>query len=482
MSGPVQEGVGAVERVERVRGGTIWTENGPVVGDLVIDQEGRIAALVPDAGRGGGADGGGDAPGSGGGRIIDASGLWVLPGAVDVHVHFREPGLTESEDFLSGSAAAACGGVTTVLDMPNTLPPVSDGAALAAKLEAVRGRSYVDYGLFGAAVAGGEETLAARVEELASLGACGIKVFLGPTTGDIAAPGWGALYELCRRWAGSGLVFAFHCEDRDVIRRAAAEEAHLDPEDYRSLLFLRPRFGELLATDGALRLARETGARVHIAHVALKEAVEAIARAKEDGAPVTAETCPHYLLLDEGDYAAVGRAMKALPPVRAREDREALWRGLREGIIDAVATDHAPHRVPGRRGEPVWSPPFGVAGVQSLVPLLVDAAARGLCRVEQVVRWTSANPARAYGLYPRKGRLEPGADADLVVIDPRARWRIERPWWKSKSANTPFWGREGLGAPVCTLVRGWVVAERGEVVGPPRGELLRPRERKAPPV
>ena len=380
--------------------------------------------------------------------------------------------MTESEDFLSGSAAAACGGVTTVLDMPNTLPPVSDGEALSAKISTVAGRSYVDYGLFGAAVAGKGDALIKSVEEMAALGACGIKVFLGPTTGDIAAPGWGELYHLCRHFSSSGLVFAFHCEDRDVIAQQMRSKDLLDPGDYQSLLALRPRFGELLATDGVLRLALETGARVHVAHVALKEAAAAIRQAKSLGARVTAETCPQYLYLDEGDFVKVGWAMKALPPIRSRADREALWQGLREGTLDAVATDHAPHRIRPARAESVWDPPFGIAGVQTMLPLLLDSALRGDCRVEEVVRWSSANPARAYGLYPRKGALVPGADADVVLVDPKLQWRIDAPWWKGKSMNTPFWGRQGLGAPVLTVLRGRVVAENGKVVGEPSGERL----------
>lgn len=471
-----------MRRVGLIKGGTIWTEDGSVVGDLVIGEDGRILDVLSKTGQGADAPPSREPAARGSalpprerglsGEVIDASGLWVLPGAVDVHVHFRDPGITESEDFLSGSAAAACGGVTTVLDMPNTVPPVSDGEAFAAKVSALAGRSYVDYGLFGAAVAGRGERLVAQVEEMARLGACGIKVFLGPTTGSIEAPGWGELYELCRRFAKESLVFTFHCEDRAVIDHALRDKEKLDPQDYQSLLRLRPRFGELLATDGVLRLALETDARVHIAHVALKEAVDAIGRAKRSGARVTAETCPQYLFLDDADFPAFRHDMKVLPPIRSAADRQALWEGLRAGVIDAIATDHAPHRTRLPREESVWDPPFGIAGVQTMLPLLLDWAIRGRCRVEDVVRWTAANPARAYGLYPVKGTLQVGADADVVIVDPAARWRVDASWWKSKSRNTPFWGREGLGAPVLTLLRGRVVAQRGEIVGEPQGKML----------
>lgn len=460
-----------MQQITRVIGGTVWSEDGPLQADLVLDAEGKVEALEVRGSQDTGArDEKGPRLEEGG--VIDATGLWLLPGAVDVHVHFRDPGLVESEDFLTGSAAAALGGVTTVLDMPNTLPPVGDPGALGEKIRAVAGRSYVDYGLFGAAVAEREDDLLAAVEAMAALGACGIKVFLGPTTGDIQAPGWGALYELCRHFGKSGLVFTFHCEDRDVIQRARARRRRLDPADYQSLLQLRPRFGELLATDGVLRLALETGARVHIAHVALKEAVVAIAQAKRWGAQVTAETCPQYLLLSDGDYPVHGPAMKALPPIRSAGDREALWQGLLEGAIDLVATDHAPHRRERSAHEAVWEPPFGIAGVQTMLPLLLDQALQGACTVSDVVRWTSANPARAYGLYPQKGSLLPGADADVALVDPEAEWRVDETWWKGKSRNTPFWGRRGKGLPVATLVRGRLVSWQGTLAAEPQGRFL----------
>ncbi len=464
-----------MELIARVVGGRVWTADGPIDADIEIGQDGRIARIAPRGEESGGAGAGQKAhrvDGERTGPALDAKGLWVLPGAVDIHVHLREPGLTESEDFLTGTAAAAAGGVTTVLDMPNTVPPVSDGRRLREKKALVAGRAWVDYGLFGTLAAGcpsDRGRLAAQAEELLEEGACGIKLFLGPTTGGIEAPSWGELYRLFSSWTGPQAVFAFHCEDRDVIDKARPGAEFL--EGYRALLAWRPRFGELLATEGVLRLSLETGARVHIAHVALKEAVDAVARAKAAGAPVTAETCPQYLLLTEDDFEWAGEEMKVLPLIRSRSDRERLWTGLREGAIDAVATDHAPHRRPGGARAP-FDGPFGMAGVQILLPLLLDRAIRGECRVEDVVRWTSEAPAKAYGLHPRKGAILPGADADLVLVDPEREWSIGEPWWRSKSRNTPFWGRRGRGFPVATLLRGRVVSREGVPAGEPQGTFL----------
>lgn len=457
-----------MEMIARVVGGKVWTPDGPADADIEIGEDGRIARVVQR--REGSHRAGGEAEESG--AALDARGLWVLPGAVDVHVHLREPGLTESEDFLTGTAAAAAGGVTTLLDMPNTLPPVSDGRRLREKKALLEGRAWVDYGLFGTLVAAAPPDpgrLAAQAAELLAEGACGIKLFLGPTTGGIEAPGWGELYRLFSSWRDPQAVFTFHCEDREVIDQARPAAESLG--GYRALLAWRPRFGELLATEGVLRLSLETGVRVHIAHVALKEAVDAVARAKAAGAPVTAETCPQYLFLTEDDFEWAGEAMNVLPPIRARLDRDRLWAGLREGAIDAVATDHAPHRRPEGRRRPLDGP-FGMAGVQTLLPLLLDRAIRGEGRVEDVVRWTSEAPAKAYGLHPRKGAIRPGADADLVLVDPEREWSVDASWWRSKSRNTPFWGRRGKGFPVATLLRGRVVSREGAPVGEPRGAFL----------
>lgn len=465
-----------MSHVTRIKGGTIWTEKGPVVGDVVIDQHGRIQDVRAEPP----SDGSMPLDPTG---EIDASGLWVIPGAVDVHVHFREPGLTDKEDFMTGSAAAAVGGVTTVLDMPNTLPPVTNGSLLRQKKEGLAGRSYVDYGLFGCLTAGevpGAEDVAWLIDQVEAMlqeGACGIKIFMGPTTGDIRSPGFGTLYQVCKHFASTDVIFTFHCEDRESIEVSTSmiQSAKGSLHKYQTLLDARPRFGELIATDAALRLALETGAKVHIAHVALKEAVWAIERAKAAGARVSAETCPQYLLLTDEDYPVLGEMMKVLPPIRHQDDQDVLWEGLRSGIIDCVATDHAPHqRSVGQA--PVDPPsaltgPFGCAGVETMLPLMLHCATSRGISVDDVVKWCATHPADIYHL-SGKGRLSPGADADIVLIDPRIEWIIEDATWRSKSNNTPFWGLQLKGKPVLTLSKGRVIAQDGQVVGAPIGSFL----------
>lgn len=470
MGSGVEDRVGANDNVGTGAGGRLWVRGGTLVGEhgtwrgdvLILD--GKIAAVGDPAAwaRLPHLD---DVP------VLDASGRHVLPGVIDVHVHFRDPGLTHKEDFLTGSAAAACGGVTTVLDMPNTIPPVSTAAALEHKRRAIEGRSYVDYGLYGAIT----DENAAELEAMAAAGAIAWKLFLGPTTGDIRAPELGALLEIFQAIAPLGLPVVVHAEDRSVIERAEARLRPSGSRDYEDLLASRPRMGELVAVDTAARLAEATGVRVHLAHLALREAVDVVAHHKERGVPVTAETCPPYLFLSREDAPRFGPEFKILPPVRDREDGEALWRGLQDGTVDVVATDHAPHLPEEKEGAAdIWSVPGGSRGVETLLPLMLDAVAAGRLSLPRLVAVLCANPARIFGLYPAKGTLRPGADGDLVVVDLERETAIDEARLHSKGKRSLFHGRRIRGAIEATVLRGRPVAVEGELVGEPGGRLLRP--------
>lgn len=443
--------------------GTVVTSTGRYPADVAV-REGRIAALLsPGEGRAFTA------------RLVDARGLFVLPGAIDVHVHFRDPGLTHKEDFLSGTAAAACGGVTTVLDMPNTLPPVTNPAALAEKIAALEGRAYVDYGLYAAMT---PESLP-HLEALADGGALAFKVFAGPTTGGLRAPEWGELIEPFRRLARRNRPVVVHAEDRAAIDGARTGPATSGGDGapgnaYAAFLASRPRAGEVLATASALVLAAQTGVRLHIAHVALREAVPLLAWAKAEGAPVSAETCPQYLFADRMVCAGLGSLAKVLPPIRDPEDREALWQGLQDGIIDVMATDHAPHAAEEKEGRPFSEAAAGVIGVETMLPLLLDAAAAGQARLEQIVAWTSERPAVLFGLGPAKGAIQVGADADLALVDLAAPWRIERAFLHSRGKNTLFDGRSGRGRVVATFLRGEPVVSDGRLREHPAGRFITP--------
>ncbi|HEY8416459.1 MAG TPA: allantoinase AllB [Limnochordales bacterium] len=449
-----------------VRGGTIVTAAGVFPGDVLV-RGGRIAAVIHRDEAQGPLGWGLQGPAAQRPvRILDATGLHILPGLVDVHVHFRDPGLTHKEDFLSGTAAAACGGVTTVLDMPNTLPPVATRALFEEKRTRLAGRAYVDYGLYGVV----DESNFADLPELAKAGAIAFKLFLGPTTGDIRAPGWGRLMDVFKLVAELGLPLVVHAEDRDVIEYHEQRAGqHLD---YLGFLATRPPFGELAATQTTCLLAAVTGARVHIAHVSLADAVDLIREAKERGAPVTAETCPPYLFMTAEDCERLGPVSKVLPPIRHRVDQERLWEGLHDGTLEVIATDHAPHLVEEKLGKSWLTAPGGMIGVETMLPSLLTAVGEGRLTLPQVVEWTSTRPAEIFGLAGRKGDIRPGCDGDLVLVDLDAEWTLRPDDLHSKSKNSPLLGARLRGKVVHTVVRGHVVVENGQLTGSPVGAWL----------
>lgn len=405
---------------------------------------------------------------------VDASGLVVLPGVIDEHVHFREPGMEHKEDFGTGSAAAAAGGVTTVLEMPNTIPPTVDGESFDLKLERASAKSVVDFGLYG-----GYRRGRWSLEELTSRGIVGLKVYLSETTGISDFPEDHEVIELMRRCARAGVRVGFHAEDGKMIaalREALRAAGRSDPMAH---LEARPVEAEVVAVARVLTAAWLTGAKVHVFHVTSSQCLELAERFRAMGVDVTLETCPHYLLLDgEEALRKMGNVAKVNPPIRDRSHAEALWDGIRRGLIDAVGSDHAPHLPEEKRAEEVWVAPSGFPGVETMLPLLLNRVNRGELTLRRLVRLVSVNPAKIWGLHPRKGTIAVGSDADLTIVDLSAERRISSEALHSRSKVTPFEGVTVRGWPVYTVVRGEVVAERGDVVGRPgHGRLIVPERR-----
>jgi dihydroorotase (multifunctional complex type) len=395
--------------------------------------------------------------------VVDAGGLLAIPGVVDSHVHFMDPGETDREDFITGSAAAAAGGTTTVIEHTHAAP-VRTPEDLRRKAAHLAPRSLVDFGL--AAHVWPDEV--PRLADLWAAGPAYLKVFTCETHGVPAVPAGHLLRALrdAARWDGAVLA---HCED-DAITRDRAEALRAEGRtDGGVIPEWRAREAEAVAVDEVAALARLTGARVVIAHTSHAPIVDLITAARRNGARLWVESCPQYFYLEEREVLEHGPFRKFTPPARIRtpEDAAAMWGRLASGAITHVSTDHAPAtREQKRRGD-IWACPFGLPGVETTLSLMLTAAAEGRITLERVVDVLCEQPARLYGFYPRKGTLAPGADADVTLIDPARRRRLEDADVVSKAGWTPYAGREVTGVPVMTFVRGRLAARDGRPVEEP---------------
>jgi dihydroorotase len=417
-----------------------------------------------------------------GGEVVDAGGLLVLPGAVDAHVHSRDPGFPDKEDFASLTAAAAAGGVTTVVDMPNTVPAVENAAVFQEKVETASSRALVDFALWGLL---GATTQPADVDGLLDAGVVGLKAFLGyairranrqviasPLLDDPeleAPPGYGAVARLAPDLARRGAPLAVHCEDPDLLRQFQRPE-----RTYSDLLAARPALAEAIAIAALGVISQRTGLSVHVVHLSSALGLAAARQAGRAGARLVLETCPQYLWLSDEDAPRLGSVLKMYPPVRTPADRAALREALRAGEIVRVGTDHAPHTDDEKVGRPLETALAGSPGVETLYVSCLELA-RGQGDVAAAARWVAESPARALRLYPRKGVIEPGADADLVLVDPAADTLVEADAMHSRQRHGVLDGRRFGFAIRAVYSRGELIARDGDVVGRPgRGRLVRP--------
>jgi dihydroorotase len=383
-------------------------------------------------------------------ETLDAGGLHVLPGAIDVHVHFRDPGYPHKEDFGTGTAAAAFGGVTTVFDMPNTIPPTGTGEILAAKHAMASASAHVDFGLYGLL---GEDTIT-HVPALIDGGVIGFKLYMGNTFGNIPSPSTGAMLEAFEVVAATGKRISLHAETASVMARREARMTAAGRHDPLAHLAARPAVVAIEAVSRAAILAEWTGARIHILHISSADELRPLAEAKARGVDITGETCPHYLMLSAADYARFGGIIRVNPPVREASHQEPLWRALADGTVDMIATDHAPHSPEEKTRNDIWSVDCGFPGVETQMPLMLTEVHNGRFSICDYVRWSAFNPARTWGLYPRKGAIAPGSDADLALVDLDRGWTIDDAKIQSRSKISPWHGRAVRGLPIHTLVRG----------------------------
>jgi dihydroorotase/allantoinase len=432
--------------------GTVVTPDGPLDGDVTVGvTDGRIAAVgTRDA-----------LPGAD--RIVDLDGQYLLPGVVDDHVHTRSPGDEHKEDWTTATRAAAAGGVTTLIAMPNTDPIVSTPERLRQVYDIADRDALVDFQSYGVLTTENTD----QVTPLADAGAAGYKVFLGTTFGGIEPPDDGQLYDAMREIAGTGLRIGFHEENDAILSFYEAETREAGRNRALDHARSRPVVAEAEAVQRTTLFSEHTGCPVHMFHVSSGTAAEIVGRGKARGVDVSAETCPHYLWFDEGVYAEKGNAARVQPPIRSAEERDRLWRGIRDGAVDCVATDHAPHTDEEKGlSDPfgnTWESISGFVGLETQVPAMATFVDEGRLSLGEWVRLHCVRPAKLWGLYPRKGSLRVGTDADFTIVDPDVEWTLDRRELRSRSTVTPFDGERFRGRATMTVVRGSIVYAEDEV-------------------
>ncbi len=394
--------------------------------------------------------------------ILDANGLSVLPGAIDTQVHFREPGMEHKEDLESGTRAAIFGGVTTVLEMPNTIPPTTTPQALEDKIWRAKGRAWCNHGFFiGASL---ENLDQLRDLEMLS-GTPGIKIFMASSTGPLLLPDDDSIRKVLQNGQRRCAV---HAEDQNCLNeRKAALKTEPTPADHPKL---RDAECARRATERLLRLSEETHRPVHILHVSTEEELPLIANAKKHNLGTTAEVTPQHLWFHAPEaYATLSTLAQMNPPIRERRHQEALRKALSAGQFDVIGSDHAPHTLE-EKALPYPQSPSGMPGVQTLLPVMLTLALReNLIDLQTLVKMTSANPAKIYGIRS-KGAIREGFDADLAIVDLKNERVVENSWIQSKCGWSPFAGAKLIGYPVHVIVGGNVALRDGDLQGEPMGQ------------
>lgn len=388
---------------------------------------------------------------------IDGEGLTLLPGVIDPQVHFREPGLEHKEDLSTATMACAKGGVTSFLEMPNTRPLTITQAALDDKLNRAAAKCLVNYGFFIGATADNSPDL------LAANPTCGIKIFMGSMRGNLLVDTEEKLEPI---FAKGKRLIAVHAENQARIDRRREEFAGItDPAIHSTI---QDNEAALLATKLALKMSKKYQRRLHILHTSTGEEAELLREEKPSW--VTAEVTPQHLLLNTSAYEKIGSFAQMNPPLKSERDNQVLWQALLDGVIDFIATDHAPHTLE-EKAKVYPNTPSGMPGVETSLPLMLTQAMEGRCTVSQVVNWMSAAVARGYKI-PNKGAIAPGYDADLVLVDLQNYRPVLREELLTKCGWSPFEGWNLTGWPVVTIVGGQVVYNKGELNKEVRGKAL----------
>lgn len=437
-----------------IKNGTIVSHRGADYGDIGI-KDGKTVAI-------------GSLNAQQAAKVIDATGLHVLPGVIDTQVHFREPGMEHKEDLESGTRSGVMGGVTALFEMPNTNPLTTTPEALQDKLDRADGRCWTNYAFY----------VGASPDNIAHLpmlerypGVCGVKMFVGASTGSLLVDQEADMKAVM---ASGVRRMAIHSEDNDRLKERkhiadAATSAHAHPE-------WRDVESALKSTKRLVRLARETGRRIHVLHITTAEEMDFLAQHKDIA---SVEVLVNHLSLHAPDcYDRLGSKAQMNPPVREKRHQDALWAALKAGVVDIIGTDHAPHTLE-EKAQPYPKSPSGMPGVQTLVPIMLDHMAKGRLTLMELHDLLCAAPARLFGLVG-KGRIAVGYDADYTIVDLKHERVIEDSWIQSKTGWTPFAGQKVTGWPTHTIIGGAIVMQEDELIGRPRGTALRFNETFVP--
>lgn len=409
-----------------------------------------------------------------GDNILDAPGRLVLPGGIDPHVHFDEPGFTEREDFMHGSSAAAAGGITTVIDMPCTsMPPITNLKNLNNKLEHIKDQAIVDYGLYGGVSRQSfSEGYQEHMHELAPE-MLGFKTYFLSGMESFKSLSIDQFGRVLQQAKELDLPVLLHAEDADLVEKATRIERNKG-DSWEHYYRSRPEQAEELAVEKAIDAAIQTGAQLHIVHLGTAKAVEFI----KDYRNLSGETCPHYLAFTKDDFSTYGSALKTAPVVKSKENREKLWQLLHDGSLNFAASDHAP--APGRQKNTgsVWTDYSGIPGVTTLLPYLFsEGYSNKKLSLKRFLEVISENAARRYGFFTRKGSITIGKDADLVIMDSNKKWTVKGADFYSKGKITPFEGMQWQGKIEKTILRGELIYDhrKGITVNPGYGEQIKPK-------
>lgn len=394
-------------------------------------------------------------------ETIDAKGNFLLPGVIDAHSHIYDPDYTYREDFITGTTAAAAGGVTTIIDMPLRKHVLTK--LIKEKIRVGEKKSLIDFSFHSGMI------VKENMEEIPAVVKLGVRSFKIFTCAPFKVEDE-TLIQVMKTVAKYNGVLVVHAENGDIVSQRTNKLKEQGRKEPMAHIESRPAVAEHKAVNKVITFAKQVGVHIHIAHMTTRRGVELLERAKASGQKVTAETCPHYLIFTKNDIQKLGPYLKMTPPLRSKDNVLSLWHGLKLGIMDIVATDHAP----GTRKEKeagwrdIWEAPGGIPGVETLLPLMIsEGVNKGLISFQDLCRMLCERPGKIFQLYPRKGVLQLGSDADIVIIDPKKETVISADMLHYKVGWTPYEGMKLKGYPTLTMVRGEVVASHGEIIGHP---------------